>query len=357
MKLKTVTILILYLLLISCGKNKDIDDSFKSLDSSIKNVILHSYNKSKKEKQSSHKRNFKSTPELIKKFYIGDSVFNPGLMDGIDSSLYILDLSSMRINKINYMLGRVNNSFGKGKGHGPGELIRPTDMVVADHVYISDVSKGTIEIYSLSGTYLNTIKLNSCSPYKFIITKNHDIIINNELDLIFPFYKYNSEGAFLKKFGTNLILRNIKSGLFHDMKLCTVSDTSFLQLPIRLGVIGLYKNDELVLIKETIDGKQIKPDGIIYGENYVHADKLNYLYTSLFETRNDNFLILYSKKSKKGIKEGVFDVYNINTLNYLTSFKLEGNIYGISLINDKLLTLDHDSVSLWDISKIIEDNK
>jgi hypothetical protein len=352
--LKIAVLVIISLQLNSCVKNTD--ESFDSLDENSKDMILDIYNRCKKERQSADKRKYSSAPILIKEIYFGDSIYNPGLMETIDSSIYILDLSNMMISLIDYSTSCRISSFGNGKGRGPGEMIRPTDMKITDNVYISDVSKGTIEVYSQNGKYIKSIKLNSCSPYKFILNENQEFIINNELDKVFPFYKYDKEGKFLKKFGTNLILRQIKTGLYHDLKLCSISGTSFLQLPIRLGVIGLYKNDDLMLIKETIDGKQTKPIGLIYGENSIHTDRNNYVFTALLEACNNDYIVLYSKSKYGDEKKSSFDIYRASDLDYLISFTIDTRVYGISLIGNKFIILGHESISIWDLNTVIKES-
>ena len=330
----------------SCEKNTEKFNENISNESNryVTNILSNIKIKSQKIKS----RKFISTPKKIKEIAF-NNLFNPASGCVYDNNLFIVDASSMLIHKIslndtNYVV------FGKGTGRGPGELITISDMQCSNSkIYISDPSKQTIEVYSVIGKYIKTIKLSNTSPEKFIIdNKNENITVYNFHDNTKFFYKFNSDGILLKKFGSPLIMRHINSTLYHDNILCKLSNHSFLQIPLRLGIMGYYSNDSLKFIKETIDGIRKEPNDIIYGENYVRTDRKKIFYTCIIASSNKKNILLESIKTKNGKMERYCDIYDKQTLEYLYSFEQPFRTFGILLFDEYFITYDNEKITIFE---------
>jgi len=338
MSKKILFLFIFVFLVISCDKK--IKETESKLNN--KNILLDK----KIQSQKSNKRNFIKTPKKLKSIDF-KNLYRPSYGCVDKKYLYIVDASSMLIHKIalydtNYTV------FGKGIGRGPGELTGIRDIqYYKGNIYISDPIKHTIEVYSINEEYVKTIKVNEICPEQIIID-NKGITAYNLYDHNCFFYKYDFNGKFIENFGSPLIMKHIGSGLYHETILCKLSDSSFIQIPKRLGLIGYYENDSLIYIKETIDGIRKEPNDIIYGENYERADREKLFYTCLRVTSNDNFVVMLRFRISKDKKESYFDVYDKKTLDYLYSFETPLKTNGMILLNDTFLTFNN-KIIIWEL--------
>ncbi len=346
------------LLLIHCNN----DNKYKELgisDEQIKYIDSILYNKNIR-KQETKSRSFVQYPDKIQSIKFRE-LYNPAFADVYKNYIFIIDYSSMFIHRISLKDTNDYLVFGNGKGRGPGELINPINFqLYKNKIFISDAAKHTIEIYSISGKYLKSIKLEECAPYRFIIDKkNEKLIINNQYDNVFLYYKFDFNGNFLKKFGAPLIMEKINSGLYHESFIHSLNENSFLQVPLRLGVVGCYRNDSLIFIKETIDGIQKNPKGIVTTETGEYVNKNDFLYTCLKISSNNNYVLMARLISKENIRTSCFDLYENKTLKYCYSFKLPIKIKNIFLhYNDKyFITYNDTNLIVWKLPNIINENK
>ncbi len=307
-------------------------------------------------RQNIRTRKFIHTPKIIKKIKL-EHIYRPYISELHDKYFFLIDYSSMIIHKI-ALNGNKKLSFGKGKGRGPGELINPMDIEINDEkILIADAKKSTIEVYTMDGKYIKTIKLENCIPYRFIIDKSkNEYIVNKDNSIIFNFYRYDLNGNLIKKFGAPLVNKKLKSRLYHESQICKISDSTFVQIPMRLGIIGFYKNDTLQYIKETVDGIQ-DPNYIVMKNGYENINRNNYLYTCQLVSSNKSMIVMERLKSKDGKKERCFDIYDKNSLDYLFSFKLPVKNISISLTDQFIVTHNYNNIVIMELPKLNKMNK
>ena len=65
-----------------------------------------------------------------------------------------------------------------GKGSGPGEMINPLNLYVTGNheIFVSDIGKFEIIIYSKNGKYLRSIKLNQ-PVNDFVVLKSRNLLV------------------------------------------------------------------------------------------------------------------------------------------------------------------------------------
>ncbi len=291
----------------------------------------------------------------IGKLNIRNKVFQPFLSAASDTFLFILDYSSMKI----HIFSPYDNSFhsviGNGKGHGPGELINPTKMTLyKQNIYISDPIKGSIEIYNIkNGLLIESIKVGENIIPKNIMVGDDKIVIQNQYNinsdnLISFTHTFEENG---KRFGKNLVNINLGNSIYHESNYCIVNNNIIVQSTLRSGLIGKYFNEELVLVKETIDGIQLDPIGIIEKNNKISTDKNIFILTSqVLICDGEKIINLVYKKDNK-VKEKIFDLYDIESLAYIASFRVDKDVFQFQIINDIFITINSDEICFWEIER------
>ncbi|MCF7740239.1 MAG: hypothetical protein K9N00_00455 [Candidatus Marinimicrobia bacterium] len=338
---QNISFFIIIFLIYSCDKNKDIEITSKQ------KIDIEQYTISKDSiiKQNKDKRQFVESPKLIKKINLSNlEIYRPYVYKCNNGYLYIFDYSSFKIHKINLEYFKEVDVFGSGKGRGPGEFINVNDIIFdKKNIYISDGRKRTIEVYTKKGDYVRNIKTNKAYPHRVMIYKNQ-IVIYNLFDLINPLYVYNKKGDFIKKTGGPLFDKELDNYYYYESNIIKTSNNSFLQIPRILGLIVSYKNFEINLVKETIDGRQ----------DPKHRGKPT-LETAANSKINDNNLILYRDNRKTQTKsDQFFDIYNNNSLEYKYSFKIDKNIVYFNIHNNLLICTDDklDFIYVYNIENL-----
>lgn len=125
-----------------------------------------------------------------------DSLFNPVLLESNGDRIYVGDWGDMKI-KILSNKGLYVNSIGN-RGRGPGEFQRIMDIDFShDSIFISDPEKNEIIIYSKTGEYSHSIKIEYPS-YRLAASEStlYTLAIQDSL-----FGMYDIDGNLRGKFG------------------------------------------------------------------------------------------------------------------------------------------------------------
>lgn len=353
MKKLTITIMIFNLIFLACNKQQK--QFSASLDSKSKEYLSNNMiNEGDILKQKSYNRVVKG--ELKRKRLLKFNNFSPFSCTIFNNIAIILETTSLRIHRILLSDTSDHNIIGFGKGRGPGELIQPIDLTCdTENIYILDSGKNTIEIYTIDGSFIRSVKINEGNPYRIIINDSkNEIICRTEGDLVKYFRVYNFNGDLIGKFGVPLINNKLTSILYHESSICKINDNCFLNIPQRLGVIGVYKDKKLVRIRETIDGIK-NPDIKTRGsKEIVNFDNL--LKTGIKPVCYKNKLLLIRiNYSNNNEKKYLIDVYNKYTLEYLFSFKLENHpsVHTTSIYKDQLVICNFQGLHFYNLSEIL----
>jgi hypothetical protein len=275
--------------------------------------------------------------------------------------MFIIDYKTLRIHRLSLKDTGDYIIFGRGRGEKPGQLINPIDIAFDDDkMFICDIGKscfrnGTckpvkehaVELYSLAGSFIRSIEVES-RPWRMILnTKKDEILIYNDRDKIRKFCRYDYNGNLINKFGSPLIAKYIYSPYYHGTILCQLSNSSFLQIPTNLGIMGFYKNDSLLFVKKTLDGLQ--DPKVIRKGNREYPDKNRIVPAARAAANTDKVLLLRGEKSNGKKVGSLYDVYDKNTLDYICTFDIPAKTYHIILKNDTLITYNNSSISLWQL--------
>ncbi len=109
-----------------------------------------------------------------------------------DGCIYILDSANFRVQKYSPE-GKFMQTFGKGKGEGPGEFLRPKFLAI-DHrnnIYVADINQMRITMFSPAGDVINTIKTKG-QPAFMIAGDKNELYLTKLFDYgNFMIYVYN----------------------------------------------------------------------------------------------------------------------------------------------------------------------
>ena len=185
-----------------------------------------------------------------------------GLVSDDRGNLYSVSWHDWKIHKFSpdpsYREVYKHTVFGKGRGQGPGEFSRVLDMkILADKIYIVDEGSGAIEVYSTAGEYLTRINLSDHTTPRSIVVFNEDkFLIGSYSQPRGRFYKlYNNRGKVIDAYGDFIETSNYHESLYQDYLLAPGrQESSFYYIPRYLGFFAVHKENQLLLVRETIDG-------------------------------------------------------------------------------------------------------
>lgn len=103
-----------------------------------------------------------------------------------DGCIYVLDGYNYRVQKFSHN-GRFLASFGKGKGEGPGEFVRPKRIAIDSlkRLYVTDMRQFRITVFDSTGEIIATIPT-STMPYQIVVGQEGQIYITSFLDFEGP---------------------------------------------------------------------------------------------------------------------------------------------------------------------------
>lgn len=318
----------------------------------------HTVTQSDIKKAKTNKRKFLKIIEKYDEIDISE-IPPPHYLKYYKNYIFMISGASRLIHRISISHPEHRITFGEGIGKGPGELIAYSGCVFYENkMYILDERKLTIEVYSIEGDFIRSIKLEEGSIRKLQFINDNKLIGITNKNPIKYYYVYNFKGELVKKIGGPLINKKIHSVLYHENNICQLSDSSFLQVPIRLGIFGFYKYDSLIYVKETISGfrdPKIQNKSLEGGKHMESANFNNNYFPCINVASNSELIIFQARIINNNIYKSIFDVYDKNSHNYLYSFRLDvnedGRIRHPTLINNNLfITNQVSKLVIWKLN-------
>lgn len=321
--------------------------------------------------QKNNKRELSSAePVLVSEFDL-NRIENPPLHPtqpkfDANGRLYTFDIREGLIHKFYWSQDwkKLEHSvFGKGKGQGPGEVMRLLDFkIFKNELYLLDEGKGAIEIYSNEGNYIRLIRPdNGYVPRKFTVNNSY-LIIETLVPAIHFFYAYDLSGRFKFAFGEFIENKGIENSTYQDNYLSeSFSDGSFLYLPRFFGFMALYENNKLVMVKETIDGLNAARNNLPQ-EKSVAKGILAQVVQKSVETIYqysiyDRILLIRAYDYKREMSH--WDIYDLKSLDYLITVKNRPRANSFALYKDKVaVLLETDTgfkLQIYDIGNILKE--
>lgn len=321
--------------------------------------------------QKNNKRKFSSTePVLISEFDL-DKIDNPPFYPSnpkfdMNGRLYAYDIKQGLIHKFYWSPDwkKLNHSvFGKGLGQGPGEVTRLLDFkVFKNELYLLDEGKGAVEVYSTDGNYIRSIRPdNGYVPKKFTLNNNY-LIIETLVPAEHLFYAYDLAGKFKFAFGEFIEKNSVENTTYQDNYLSeSFSENNFLYLPRFFGIMALYQNNSLIMVKETIDGLAAARNNMPQEKSVAKGISARVVQKSVETVYqysiSDKILLVRAYDYKKETSN--WDIYDLKRLDYLLTVKNRPRANSFALYKDKVAVLLETDIGfklqIYDIGNILKE--
>jgi len=256
-----------------------------------------------------------------------------------------------------------HSAFGKGLGQGPGEVTRLLDFkIFKNELYLLDEGKGAIEVYSTEGNYIRSIRPdNGYVPRKFTVNDSY-LIIETLVPAQHLFYAYDLSGKFKFAFGEFIEKNSVENAVYQDNRLSECfSGDSFLYLPRFFGFMALYENNELVMVKETIDGLSAAKNNLPQQKSVAMGISAWVVQRSVETVYQysiyDKILLVRAYDYKKEMSN--WDIYDLKSLDYLITVKNRPRCNSFALYKDKVaVLLETDTgfkLQIYDVGNILKE--
>ena len=352
MKRKFVYFLIISILLIitlSC-KNKNSKDKIKK--SQLKYKIL----KHQKKKRIFFKNSLQLKKE-IKFNSLKEEIYFPiGIRVQSLRSIYIFDGKAYKLHKLslNEDFSKIKQTVFSGKsirGKGPGEVSRLLDFkIYKNRIYLLDGGTNSLIIYSENGSLVKTLKVKNNRGLVFMkFTFFNDVPLLCVYGMGDLFYLINYKGEVLKSFGGYIDKRYSENILYHQYSVSLPFHKKyFYYLPLYLGFVGIYENEKLKFVKETIGGERF-PEFIQEEINGAIVTKMKGLgfRTASKYALGENFVVIKSIDMEKKI--AYWDFYTIDSFDYLFSIKNPPLSYDFDAKKDYIVSVNEEGVKIFKI--------
>jgi hypothetical protein len=128
----------------------------------------------------------------------GQALLNPvAVRVGVDGHVYVLDFGALQVLEFSPTQELIQ-SYGKGRGAGPGEMQNPTDFAVAPDrsVWVLDPGLGRITVFAPSGDPVNSLHTD-VSASRIVMYPDGGFILHTLGESLFA--AYTADGVHSKR--------------------------------------------------------------------------------------------------------------------------------------------------------------
>jgi len=285
-----------------------------------------------------------------------DEVYTPVNLISRDEYFYVGDWSDNKVKKIDAE-GNIVEVFGNGKGEGPGEFLRinSIDMDNSGRLWIADELTGRITIFDeIEDFKVINLKL---MPNKLSVLDDNSYVISNRFDTRLTISSLNSSNILFSE----AILsqeRELWSRVFTSTFMKADSNSFVRILYYTTDIVKFNAQGEILFVRRPIEAFDIEDLKIIpprqYEENQqqffyeispnsklpqmhgLHIDE-RYIYILTSEVQGELFI------------RDIIDVYDLQTGDYLHSFRTPEPIYYFSLMGNTMMGIRQETgqLAIW----------
>ena len=292
-----------------------------------------------------------------------DEVYTPVNIISGDEYFYVGDWSDSKVKKIDAE-GNIVEVFGKGKGEGPGEFlqINSIDLDNSGRIWISDELTGRITIFDdIEDFEVVNVKI---MPNKLVVLNDKYFVISDRFDTRLKISSLNSSE---NMFSEAIVSRDreLWSRVFDSTFMKADSSNLVRVFYYTTDIVKYNEEGEILFVRRPIEAFDIEDLKIIpprqYEENQeqifyevspssnlpqmhgLHIDE-RYIYILTSEVQGELFI------------RDIIDVYDLQTGDYLHSFRTPEPIYYFSLMGNTILGIRQETGQLV-IWKFIEEDE
>lgn len=259
-------------------------------------------------------------------------------------NLYVVDYRRFSIKKYD-PTGRLLGVYGNGKGGQPGSFDSITDVGASPDgdVYVADVVRGTVTMFSSQARLLNTFKP-QIPIYRLVSIEPDNTVV------MFPpgrdslFGVITRDGRLVSKFGS--FLENPLDGIVLDGVTARAGGSRFVYAPFFLGWLAVFSDSgELKVLAETMNRPAIP--AVNHGaDGSVWIDQDVQISTQSLSVVGDQIFLLSGTPSGSRTSS-VVDVYQLSDGQYQYSFELPEKTISLLVMQDIAYTLGSGTIACW----------
>jgi len=301
--------------------------------------------------QSIDERFFLAEKSLQKIVVIeNDSLFNLGIIkthELHDNIVFLLDYRPYPVVKVlNLDSNIISQTFGNGRGRGPGELINPTDFDVSEDgkVWITDEPQSKISIFEPNGELYDEWVI-EFTTYKMAGIEN-DMAIYGSFD---PVIKLVDDSKTVS-WTSDYIIENPRKWASTITGFLLSDKRHIYKISNYTGeLVALDKSGKMKYFRHLIGPEQnlqLEPIPGLDHEAYgIQRSSLNFAAASGFIFRDEIHLLIqfYGNNPYQ-----IIDVYNADSGDYLYSYKLGESVRSITSLQDgTIIGMKPDQLIIW----------
>lgn len=257
--------------------------------------------------------------------------------------LFVLDAGELKIKRFTPD-GRFIESYGNGKGQGPGEFLSITDFAVGPdgRVWTADLSNGRLSIFAPGGKLERTVKMEA-PPYRLALSSDGFFLMFALLkDSLFG--RFNSQGRLQQAFGRYLVDQQWNSMVL-DGVIAPDGAGGFVYAASYAGLIAAYGADGAPrFIAETIDRPELPKIVRTKGRMWVDREAPRTAYNVTVDSGGIHLLGVLTSGVRNVPR---LDTYDLATGRYLYSRELPETCARAHLVRGHLYTVRETSVTKW----------
>ncbi len=291
---------------------------------------------------------------------VSDSIpiYNAVNITSHNAFFYADDWSNNTITKIDTS-GSIIQTFGMGKGEGPGEFLRinSIDIDVRGRLWVADESNGRITIFNQDGNW--NIFQPPVIPNKVVSLDENKYIVRNRFDSQLIANSTDKEFSFKTEpilFEEGTLWANVFQSFFTRS-----NDNTFIRVFRFTNEIVKYNEQgEIIYFRRPIepfdvDNLQIIPprkyddnQEVWFNEVHANSQKPKSNGVHIF---NERIHILIASYRENQFYGDIIDVYSLETGEYIHSYKIPEPLYEFAVTENILAGIEQETgeIGIWKI--------
>lgn len=269
---------------------------------------------------------------------------------------YVADMGNLTIKKLD-SLGNLVQTFGKGKGRGPGEFLSIGSLQLnkKNQIWVADERNGRITIFEENGEW--TIHQPKEIPYRVISLDNEIYVFRNRFNS--QLYISSLDESINKMASPLLEEEGVLWSYVLEPIIIGIDESNFLRVNMHTNDFIKYNADgEIIYFWKTINQMGLKDLKIDPPKRY--SDDQDVQFNEVSRSSNtprivhvhvtDNRIHVLTTLFENGSETvDTVDVYKLKSGNYLHSYKLPEPVFGFAITQKYIagITRNEQVLKIW----------
>jgi len=289
---------------------------------------------------------FKDTAEL-------SDILDPGIIKSDGADFYVENKEEMRIYRFG-LNGELKNIIGKGKGKGPGEMLRISDYFIdGDDIWILDSGQITLLKFKKTGEFVGSKVLKQGVAKLAVQSQDKIALLSIFGEYLFTSIPKDLEDEQSVVFGDDFIKDQRMNSASVLGNLEGLETGGFIYIPTFAGYLYYYNElDSVSFFVETRDEQEFAPSNIRQGAGgriAIGSPDTKVKTDQALIADGKLYVLVTFRDEKDEAGEPVqnptqfIDVYKAEMGEYLYSFTPPVSVQNFTIINDNFIAISPDS--------------